>query len=209
MANTALHQVGRGHARPDRHRRHCPATATGEPGAEPTVRRDVDVEVNGKRFAVSMYVPESQLAPVAAGGGARRSHGPSAAAAGGGAAAIAGSGKIAVPMQGTIVKVLVEVGQTVAKGDAVVVLEAMKMENNVASDVDGTVTEVKASAGPVGDRRRGRRRHRARRLSALRLRSRGRPRPSVRPVSDDTTTSETPRPADAEAHVEVACIWAG
>ena len=50
-------------------------------------------------------------------------------------------------MQGTIVKVLVEVGQTVASGDAVVVLEAMKMENNVASDVAGTVTEVKVEAG--------------------------------------------------------------
>ena len=50
-------------------------------------------------------------------------------------------------MQGTVVKVLVEVGQTVAKGDPVVVLEAMKMENNVTSDVDGTVTEVKAAAG--------------------------------------------------------------
>jgi acetyl-CoA/propionyl-CoA carboxylase biotin carboxyl carrier protein len=50
-------------------------------------------------------------------------------------------------MQGTIVKVLVEVGQTVAAGDPVVVLEAMKMENNVAADVDGTVTEVSAATG--------------------------------------------------------------
>jgi acetyl-CoA/propionyl-CoA carboxylase biotin carboxyl carrier protein len=50
-------------------------------------------------------------------------------------------------MQGTIVKVLVEAGQTVAAGDPVVVLEAMKMENNVAADVAGTVTEVKAEAG--------------------------------------------------------------
>ena len=61
--------------------------------------------------------------------------------------AAAGSGKIAVPMQGTIVKVTVEVGQTVAKGDSVVVLEAMKMENNVAADVDGVVTEIKVEAG--------------------------------------------------------------
>ena len=50
-------------------------------------------------------------------------------------------------MQGTIVKVSVEVGQTVAAGDAVVVLEAMKMENNVATDVAGTVAEVKVEAG--------------------------------------------------------------
>ena len=59
----------------------------------------------------------------------------------------AGSGKIAVPMQGTIVKVLVEAGQTVADGDPLVVLEAMKMENNVNSDIDGTVAEVKVEPG--------------------------------------------------------------
>jgi acetyl-CoA/propionyl-CoA carboxylase biotin carboxyl carrier protein len=111
------------------------------------VRRDLDVEDNGKRFAVSMYVPESQMAPVASGGGGAAKARPKRGGAGGSAAAAAGSGKIAVPMQGTIVKILVEPGQTVAKGDAVVVLEAMKMENNVAADVDGTVTEVKAEPG--------------------------------------------------------------
>lgn len=113
---------------------------------DPKVRRDVDVEVNGKRFAVSLFVPESQLAPVAGAGGAaprpkkRRSGGSDAGGA-------AGSGKVAVPMQGTIVKVLVEVGQTVSTGDPVVVLEAMKMENNVAADIDGTVTEVNVEPG--------------------------------------------------------------
>ena len=120
--------------------------ATGDAGAEPTVKRNLDVEVNGKRFAVSMFVPESQLAPVAAGGGTAKAR-PKRGGSGSGAAAIAGSGKIAVPMQGTVVKVLVEAGQAVSKGDPVVVLEAMKMENNVTSDVDGTVTEVKAEAG--------------------------------------------------------------
>ncbi len=115
--------------------------------AEPKVRRDVDVEVNGKRFSVAMFVPESQLAPVATGGGATAKARPKRGGSAGGAGAVAGSGKIAVPMQGTIVKVNVEPGQTVAKGDPVVVLEAMKMENNVVSDVDGTVTEVTASPG--------------------------------------------------------------
>ena len=112
---------------------------------DPKVKRDVDVEVNGKRFAVSVYVPESQLAPVA-GAGPAKSKKAKRGASGGGAGA-AGSGKIAVPMQGTIVKVAVEVGQTVAKGDSVVVLEAMKMENNIAADVDGVVTEIKVEAG--------------------------------------------------------------
>ncbi|MHB1138772.1 MAG: acetyl-CoA carboxylase biotin carboxylase subunit, partial [Microthrixaceae bacterium] len=113
---------------------------------DPKVKRDVDVEVNGRKFSVSLYVPESQLAPVGNGAAPVKAR-PKRGGAGGGGAAAAGSGKIAVPMQGTIVKVSVEVGQTVAKGDAVVVLEAMKMENNVASDVDGIVTEIKVESG--------------------------------------------------------------
>jgi len=121
-----------------------PAPADGTE-AEPKVRRDVDVEVNGKKFSVALYVPESQLAPVAGGPAAKPRSKRGGSSAGGGGAA--GSGKIAVPMQGTIVKINVEVGQTVAAGDAVVVLEAMKMENNVAADIDGTVTAVNVEAG--------------------------------------------------------------
>jgi acetyl-CoA/propionyl-CoA carboxylase biotin carboxyl carrier protein len=115
------------------------------PEAEPKVRRDVDVEVNGKRFAVSLYVPESQLAPVAGGPVAKPR--PKRGGSSSGGVSAAGSGKIAVPMQGTIVKVNVEVGQTVSAGDAVVVLEAMKMENNVAADIEGTVTAVNVEPG--------------------------------------------------------------
>ncbi|MCB0977504.1 MAG: biotin/lipoyl-binding protein, partial [Acidimicrobiales bacterium] len=106
-----------------------------------------DVEVNGKRFQVAMWVPESAAASAPAAGGttakprARRAGGR--AASGGGA----GTGSIAVPMQGTIVRVEVAVGDTVAAGQVLCVLEAMKMENNVASDVAGTVAEVKVEAG--------------------------------------------------------------
>ncbi|MBX3313095.1 MAG: carbamoyl phosphate synthase, partial [Actinobacteria bacterium] len=129
----------------------------GDPEAEPTddgsepeakVRRDVDVEVDGKRFKVAMWVPESAMvaAPAggSAGGGAAKK--PRARKGGGGAGA-AGTGAIAAPMQGTIVRVEVAVGDTVASGQALCVLEAMKMENNVASDVAGTVAEVKVEAG--------------------------------------------------------------
>lgn len=122
------------------------APVTDGDDAEPKVRRDVDVEVNGRRFAVSLFVPESQLAPVGGGGPAakpRPKRGGSSSSAGG----AAGSGRIAVPMQGTIVKVTVEVGQTVSAGDSVVVLEAMKMENNVTADIDGTVTAVNVEPG--------------------------------------------------------------
>jgi len=114
--------------------------------AEPKVRRDVDVEVNGKRFSVAMWLPESQLAAAPAAGGAAKAKPRRAGSASGGGGA-AGTGKIAVPMQGTIVRVEVAVGDTVEAGQVVCVLEAMKMENNVAADVAGTVAEVKVEAG--------------------------------------------------------------
>ena len=84
------------------------------------------------------------VAGPAAGGAAAKPRKKRAAGAGGGAA---GTGAIAAPMQGTIVKVEVSVGDEVTAGQVVCVLEAMKMENNVATDVAGTVAEVKVEAG--------------------------------------------------------------
>jgi acetyl-CoA/propionyl-CoA carboxylase biotin carboxyl carrier protein len=120
--------------------------APAEGSAEPKVRRDVDVEVNGRRYSVAVWVPDVPLAAVTGAGGAPAAARPrrSAAAA---SATVAGSGKVAVPMQGTIVKVLVAVGDTVEAGQPVCVLEAMKMENNIAADKSGTVAEVKVSPG--------------------------------------------------------------
>jgi acetyl-CoA/propionyl-CoA carboxylase biotin carboxyl carrier protein len=123
------------------------ATAPAEDGAPEKVQRDVDVEVNGKRFAVKVWVPDVPAVAVAAGaGGATAGPRPRRAVAAAGAAA-AGSGKVAVPMQGTIVKVLVEVGHEVEVGTPVVVLEAMKMENSINADKAGTVAEIKVAAG--------------------------------------------------------------
>ena len=113
-------------------------------GAEPRVRRQVDVEVDGRRFSVAMWVPEA--APVAAGAGAsarRARPKPAAAASGGGA----GAGQVTAPMQGTIVKVLVAVGDAVDVGTPVVVLEAMKMENQISAEKAGTVSEVRCQPG--------------------------------------------------------------
>ena len=60
-------------------------------------------------------------------------------------------GQVTVPMQGTVVKVLVKPGDAVEAGQAVCVLEAMKMENNIVSQFAGMVTEVRVEAGdPVG-----------------------------------------------------------
>ena len=110
------------------------APAESEDGeAAPLVERSTTVEVNGKRFDVKMWVPES--APVVAGGGGAAKAKPRARAAGGAAGGgAAGSGNVEVPMQGTIVKVLVEVGASVEVGQAIVVLEAMKMENQITAE---------------------------------------------------------------------------
>lgn len=112
-------------------------------GDAPLVQRQTTVEVNGRRFDVKLWVPES--AGVATAGPAKKKAARSASASGGGAGG--GSGQIAVPMQGTIVKVLVEVGQAVEAGQSVVVLEAMKMENQIEADKSGTVKAVNVKPG--------------------------------------------------------------
>jgi len=125
-------------------------TAATETGVAPRVRRDVDVEVNGRRFAVKVWVPEAAAGPAAGGAAAGPVAGPRprrASGGGSGTAVAGGSGAVTVPMQGTIVKVLVEVGQAVEAGDTVCVLEAMKMENNITADRAGTVTEIKVAPG--------------------------------------------------------------
>ena len=120
-----------------------PVAPASEDEAEPLVERRTTVEVNGKRFDVKMWVPEAPAVAVAAGGGAKKPKRTGGGGGGGGA----GSGNVTVPMQGTVVKVLVEVGQEVNAGDGVLVLEAMKMENQINADVTGTVAEIKVSAG--------------------------------------------------------------
>jgi acetyl-CoA/propionyl-CoA carboxylase biotin carboxyl carrier protein len=122
-----------------------PAGGADGEAPEPKVRRDVDVEVNGRRFGVTVWVPESQVGAAVAAGGAKVAPRPRRSA--GASAAAAGSGSVAVPMQGTIVKVLVSPGEAVEVGQTVCVLEAMKMENNIAADKSGTVKEVKVEAG--------------------------------------------------------------
>lgn len=109
--------------------------------AGPRVRRDVVVEVDGKRYSVSAWVPESAPAANSAATVTRPRRSASAASAG------AGTGQVTVPMQGTIVKILVEVGQEVTAGEGVVVLEAMKMENSINADRSGTVTDIKVAPG--------------------------------------------------------------
>uniref|UniRef100_UPI00037C7691 biotin/lipoyl-containing protein n=1 Tax=Actinomadura atramentaria TaxID=1990 RepID=UPI00037C7691 len=112
-------------------------------GAAAGERERVTVEVGGKR--VEVVLPAGLGASAAAAPGkaapARRGAGKKA----GGAAASGDS--LVSPMQGTIVKLVVEDGATVAAGDTIVVLEAMKMEQPLTAHKAGTVTGLSAEVG--------------------------------------------------------------
>ncbi|HYI44335.1 MAG TPA: acetyl-CoA carboxylase biotin carboxylase subunit [Actinomycetota bacterium] len=105
---------------------------------EPEVaQRRLSVEVDGKRFDVTMREHlETTVQP-------KKPKPPERAAAVGGG----GSEALTAPMQGTIVKVLVEKGQEVKAGEVVCVLEAMKMENSILAHTDGSVAELNVEAG--------------------------------------------------------------
>ena len=123
-----------------------PFTGGGELDAdEDQPRQKVIVEVGGRRLEVSL---PGDLA-ISNGGGdrgvARKKPKPRKRGAHSGAAASGDA--VTAPMQGTVVKVAVEEGQTVALGDLVVVLEAMKMENPVTAHKDGVISGLAVEAG--------------------------------------------------------------
>ena len=106
------------------------------------VLRTVTTEVAGRRYDVKVWLPESS-----GGGSAPRPSSPTRRRGSSGSVSAALTGSVTVPMQGTIVKVLVAVGDTVEAGETICVLEAMKMENAINASAGGTVTEIKVSAG--------------------------------------------------------------
>ena len=106
---------------------------------EPEDRESVVVEVDGRRVEISL--PASLRAPQAA---VRQRRKRQHRGAGDGVAS--GNG-VTAPMQGTIVKVAVEEGQTVADGDVLVVLEAMKMEQPITASRSGVVKGLNAEIG--------------------------------------------------------------
>ncbi len=110
---------------------------------EGTVRKDVTAEVNGRRVSVALWVPEAGDEvlgrPHSTAAKPRRQHHAGVVGS--------GSGTVSVPMQGTIVKVMVEEGQHVEAGDTVVILEAMKMENVVNAEKSGVIKSIKVKAG--------------------------------------------------------------
>ena len=114
-----------------------------EEAAPDAVSSDYKVEVGGKLFDVKVIGAAG--AAVAAGPGAKRP--PKREGRAGGAAAAAASEDLVSPLQGTILKLAVEKDATVAEGDLVCVIEAMKMENEITAHRDGKVTDLPISEG--------------------------------------------------------------
>lgn len=108
--------------------------------------KDYEVEVekgNARVLQVTAAEPVAQPAPVAVPAAA-----PAPAAAEPAPTAVAaGSEVITAPMPGTILEVKTAVGAQVKRGDILVLLEAMKMENEIVAPKDGTVVQVLAAKG--------------------------------------------------------------
>jgi acetyl-CoA/propionyl-CoA carboxylase biotin carboxyl carrier protein len=119
---------------------HLPAQADLSQGAPGRTTRpqDILVEVDGRRIPVRIFDERREAAPKAPTGhdGHDGEH---------------VHGEIRAPMQGTIVKVLVEKGQSIRAGEVVCILEAMKMENHIASTREGEITDLPIRPGQVVD----------------------------------------------------------
>jgi len=108
---------------------------------EPEKRHSVVVEVEGKRVSVSL---PTKLLPSS--GSVSNAPAPKRRAGGGAGFAATGTA-VKAPMQATIVKLAVKEGDKVVKGDLVVVLEAMKMEQPLTAHKDGTIAKIDAPVG--------------------------------------------------------------
>ncbi|HKT00203.1 MAG TPA: biotin carboxylase N-terminal domain-containing protein [Rugosimonospora sp.] len=121
-----------------------PFTAPSDVDSTVPERETIVVEVGGKRLEVSLpaTLGSSSPVPAASRSAPRRGGGRKAAGAASGDA-------LTSPMQGTIVKIAVSEGDSVAEGDLIVVLEAMKMEQPLNAHRSGTVTGLTAAVGEV------------------------------------------------------------
>ena len=108
--------------------------------------RNFVVNVNGTKYEVAVEEIDAKAAPAAAPAPA-----PAAAPAPAPAAAPAGGTKVEAPMPGNILSVNVKEGQTVKSGEILMILEAMKMENEILAPVGGTVKGIAVSKGSSVD----------------------------------------------------------
>ena len=115
--------------------------------------RQFNITVNGVAYSVAVEEVNGAVAPVAAPvaapapvAAAPVAAAPAAAPAPA-ATPVAGGEKVTAPMPGTILDVKVSQGASVKKGDVLLILEAMKMENEIMAPCDGTVKQIVANKG--------------------------------------------------------------
>ncbi|WP_226006289.1 acetyl-CoA carboxylase biotin carboxylase subunit [Natrinema salinisoli] len=122
---------------------------------EEAVEREFTVEVNGKRFEVELEehgAPAIPTGEVDGGGSMASRPEPAGGSSSDGGAELEGEGEtVDAEMQGTILDIEVEEGDEVAAGDVLVVLEAMKMENDIVASRGGTVTQIAVAEGDSVD----------------------------------------------------------
>ncbi len=108
------------------------------------------VEVNGESYQVSILSQPSAALPGSAAqavGSSPAAVAPPPQAAAPKPAASAGGGAVTSPMPGTVLKILVNQGDAVDSGQPVMIIEAMKMENEIKASRSGTVSKILVSAG--------------------------------------------------------------
>ena len=110
------------------------------------------ITVNGTSYDVAVEEISGGAAPAAAPVAAPKATpapkaAPAPAAAPKAASGSEGSVKVAAPMPGKILSVKTEAGKSVKKGEVMLILEAMKMENEIVAPQDGTVASVNVSVG--------------------------------------------------------------
>ena len=106
-----------------------------------------NITVNGKAYDVAVEEITDGSAPVQSAAPAPAAAKPAAPAPAAASAAVGEGTKVTAPMPGNILDVKVKTGDTVTKGQVLMVLEAMKMENDIVAPCDGTVTSVIAKKG--------------------------------------------------------------
>ena len=107
-----------------------------------------EVTVNGKKYLVETEKPAAPApAPKPAAAPAAPKAAPAPAPEPKPAAAPAAGVQVKSPLPGSVIKVNVSVGQAVKKGDTLLTLESMKMENPILAEQDGTVAQVAVAAG--------------------------------------------------------------
>ena len=107
--------------------------------------KNLKITVNGTTYDVQVEETGASSAPVASAPAPAAAPAPAPAAA---PAPSAGAGtKVESPMPGTVLYIKVANGATVNEGDPVVILEAMKMENEICASGDGTVDKIVAAKG--------------------------------------------------------------